>query len=234
MKLVHVIAASTLLCSGAALSAGSSASASTHSQSLSFCRDIASAREATPIALPPAPSGAQVRIYLGEVRSLSAKLRAAAAAALSPSTRAKLNTSVTESATVVTDAKALLTVLDGPAPTSVAHRKKVATDLRTLDAAGASFVAVFQSATALTGVCHDYAVVAGFAGSIAAASVSDKKPNNYVKTAVKELPSTDKVTATAVGKRWTVASGDYVGYDVCLTLPASPLSGVWSVVYGAC
>ena len=71
--------------------------------------------------------------------------------------------------------------------TSVAHRQKVATDLRTLDAADASFVAAFQSATALIGVCHGYAVVAGFAGSIAGASMSEKKPNDYVKTAVKEL-----------------------------------------------
>jgi len=181
MKLVHVLAASILLCSGVALYVASGASASTPSRSLSYCRDIAAAREATPNALPPAPSGAQLRAYLSEVGSLSATLRGAAAAALSANTRAELNATVTKSSTVDTDTKALLAVMDGPAPTSVAHRQKVATDLRTLDAADASFVAAFQSATALIGVCHGYAVVAGFAGSIAGASMSDKKPNDYVK-----------------------------------------------------
>jgi len=234
MKLVHVLAASILLCSGVALYVASGASASTPSRSLSYCRDIAAAREATPNALPPAPSGAQLRAYLSEVGSLSATLRGAAAAALSANTRAELNATVTKSSTVDTDTKALLAVMDGPAPTSVAHRQKVATDLRTLDAADASFVAAFQSATALIGVCHGYAVVAGFAGSIAGASMSDKKPNDYVKTAVKEFPSTDKITATSVGKSWTVTSGLYVGYDVCLTLPASVTGAIASVVYGAC
>jgi hypothetical protein len=234
MKLVHVLAASVLLCSGAALCVASTAPAATHSRSLSFCRDIAAARVAVPVAPQKSPSDAQVHNYLGEFVSLSAKLRTAAEAALSPSTRARLNAARTKSSTVVTDAKALLTVMGGPAPTSVANRKKVAADLTTLDAAGASFVPAYESATALTGVCLGYGVVDGLAESIAGASMLHKKPNNYVKTAVMQLPSHDKITATAVGKSWTVASGLYVGYDVCLTLPASEMGGIGSVVYGAC